>query len=659
MSIHAQVDGIGTLEFPDGTDPAVIQSTVTKMVESKGSAHPDFGAPKSDKVDPALEVFGLDESALQVTSGMAGAAVGGLAGISQGLQNTYDRYAGNPVGMSAADRVESVQDAMTYKPRTESGKMISGAIAAPANLLAKGGDMAGQVAADVTGSPAVGAAVNTAVQSIPGLFGAKLGVAGKAASAPGTGVAQAAAKAYAGRIGLDWNALAVATRETLTKVAAEAKNLDKLDPAAVKRVARAQAIGAPISRGRATRDLEQLTHEENISKSAFGKPLREQSVAQDVALHGALNRVRPASQVETRSQLGESVQGAQRAKLRSLEADYRLKYRKAKQGGETASPVDSTPLSDWLDVPANKRNAGFLRAALDDYKKDASGSIRINDLEEVRKEANVKAGSMDKTEAHYAKEAVKVIDKILDDSGGDAYKSARKAFAKTRDEFDRQGLVSKLTKEKGRTNDRAVALEDTFDTVVRQGSNEQLKGLLDSLTKGGTPKTKAAGAQAVKDLQAATVDYLKEKAAGKRAVRGEDEQLEFNPGFIEAVDELDKDGKLSTLFGPKGTEALRELRQVTRDLRTKPSARIAGSDTASRLVAIIAKLSHVPGLSTVGTIVKAGAQKLHEVADARAAAVNPLDKAAASASKEVKRKNTLQDLRTAAPSASSTLQDHQ
>ena len=35
MSVQAQVDGIGTLEFPDGTDPAVIHATVQKMIAQK------------------------------------------------------------------------------------------------------------------------------------------------------------------------------------------------------------------------------------------------------------------------------------------------------------------------------------------------------------------------------------------------------------------------------------------------------------------------------------------------------------------------------------------------------------------------------------------------------------------------------------------------
>lgn len=608
---------------------------------------------------------GLVETGLQAVTGAAGAVVGGLRGGMEVITGH---------GETAADDIRSTQEAMTYQPRTRYGKMISSAVSAPFNALAKTADIAGEAAmkqgyqdpemasfaptdpnAKGTVTPAMAAGVNTLVQSAPALIGTK----GAKLTPATAGAAEASARAYAGTIGLDWNALASKTRETLTKIAEDSTNLDKLDPVAVRRVARAQAVGAPISRGQATRSLEQLTHEENISRSRAGKPVRDINTAQDVALHKTLDTVRPESQVETRSQLGESVQGAQRAKLRSLQADYRAKYRKARQSGETASPVDATPLDDWLSVPANGRNAGYLRQALEDYKKDASGSIRINDLEEVRKEANVKVGSADKTEAYYAKQAVKVIDDILDKSGGNLYKDARKAFAKTKDEFDRQGLIKSLTSEKGRTTDRAVALEDTFDKVVRSGSNEQLKGLIKSLTEGGTAKTRDRGAQAVDDLRAATIDYLKEKAAGKRAIRGEDEQLHFNSSFIDAVDELDKDGKLDTLFGPKARGTLRQLREVTRDLRTKPQDRIAGPNTTPRMIALIDKLSHIPGAGLIGAAAKRGVEALRESAEAKAATVNPLEEKASSMAKKTKRKNTLRDLQTAAPATGATLQDHQ
>lgn len=591
----------------------------------------------------------VGEVGLQAATGFGAQAVAGLKGVA-------DIATGQGLDKAVED-IDAAKD-YTYEPKTEAGKAASKVVQAPFQALAQGADIAGQKTAEVTGSPAAGAAVNTAIQAAPLALGARAGAAGRAEDAAATTAARGAAKkaeAHVNSVGLDWNNLAQKTKDTITKIAESSKDLSGLDPKAIERVDRANKANLPISRGQATRNLSQLTDEENISRStSSGAPVRDINTQQDIGLHGKLDTLRQQTggKAETRSQLGESVQGAERAKLRSLTADYRAKYRKAQQSGELKSPVDSTPLYDWLNVPANERNAGYLKSALEDYQKDESGSITVNDLEQVRKEANVKVGSSDKTEAYYAKQAVKVIDDILDNSGGDAYKAARKAFGATREEFDRQGLVSALTKEKGRTTDRAVALEDTFDTVVRRGSNEQLQGLLKSLTSGGSAKTKALGAQAVKDLQAATIDYLKEKAAGKRGITGEQEQLQFNSTFIDAVDELDKDGKLNTLFGPQATASLRELRTLTRDLRTKPADRIAGPNTTPRIVALLDKIQHIPGAHVIGGAVKL-AKKVTELGkeerEAKEAATNPLESAASSASRTTRaaerKRHTLRDLK--------------
>ena len=44
MTIQANVEGVGTLQFPDGTDPAIIKATVQKQIAAKQSAAPAGGA---------------------------------------------------------------------------------------------------------------------------------------------------------------------------------------------------------------------------------------------------------------------------------------------------------------------------------------------------------------------------------------------------------------------------------------------------------------------------------------------------------------------------------------------------------------------------------------------------------------------------------------
>lgn len=108
------------------------------------------------------ETLGLGDAALALGTGTAGAVAGGLAGVAQGVKNLVSP------GMPAGDRVRQVQDAMTYQPQTTTGKVITGAIAYPFEKLAEGADAVGGAVADASGSPALGAAVNTTIQALPG-----------------------------------------------------------------------------------------------------------------------------------------------------------------------------------------------------------------------------------------------------------------------------------------------------------------------------------------------------------------------------------------------------------------------------------------------------------------------------------------------------------
>lgn len=59
----------------------------------------------------------LGEMGLMAGTGIVGQTAGGLAGLYQGARNLADHALGRPGGLSAADRVEQVSDALTYRPR--------------------------------------------------------------------------------------------------------------------------------------------------------------------------------------------------------------------------------------------------------------------------------------------------------------------------------------------------------------------------------------------------------------------------------------------------------------------------------------------------------------------------------------------------------------
>lgn len=596
--------GTAMVTLPDGRKARVtfdtqeqLDATVDDLTSGASQQAPTAPKKSPGVLDNLAANFPLGygevEPALAAGSGMlasiagAGASAYGLATAPPGLKaRTADEYA------------KKVASALTYQPRTAFGKLVTNAAAIPGELLSKAGDKTADAVFDATGNKYLAAGADVALQGAVNIAGGKLvskglgAVTSRLKSEPIATAEQAqAAESYATSHGLDWDTLPPVLKKDLAHIAADPEALAGLDPQQAARAARLEKLQVPATRANITRNTGDITAEESFSKADIGQPIRDIKAAQDTRLHGLLDTLRSetGATAETRQALGKSVQGAERAKLASLKATKTLAYKEARDSGETAAPAEIAPLEEFLSDPTNRRNAGYLRSAIDDYAQD--GQVSINHLEEIRKEANANV-SKGGPEGYFAKKAVKVIDGILDDSGGDIYKKARAAHAALKTEFDRQGRVKKLVTEKGYSTDRAVALEDTFDNVVLRGSAEELGTVKKSLTdtKAGSGKTRAMGQQAFKDLQGATIDYLKEKAAGKRAIPGENEQLPFNSAFREAFSELDKDGKVDLLFSKQQASLLRELYKVVGDVRTTPATRISGSDTVPRSVAAVSSL---------------------------------------------------------------------
>ena len=165
MTIQAQLADGRTLEFPDGTDPMVIQSTVKKMIgaQPQQSTLDKIGDALSNA--PANQV-GLMENLGSLVSGAIAEPIAGLAGIAQSINPFAEQGAG-------ARAVEATREALTYQPRTDAGKRqqesLGGAIQGAGesiteNILKPLGvnDLAGKTL-ESTGSPLAA----TLVASLP------------------------------------------------------------------------------------------------------------------------------------------------------------------------------------------------------------------------------------------------------------------------------------------------------------------------------------------------------------------------------------------------------------------------------------------------------------------------------------------------------------
>jgi len=389
----------------------------------------------------------------------------------------------------------------------------------------------------------------------------------------------------------------------------------------------------PATRGQITRDLGQLTREENVTKAPkLGQPLRNISTAQDTRLHQLVDELRATTgaKEKTRQGLGKSVQGALLSKLRAAKASAKKAYDFANEIGATEYTTVK-PLTEFLSDPINDANVGTdIRARLKAYSRP-DGTISLKHLEDIRQEMTAASDVRDKA-SHYAGRAVGVIDQIFEDAGSAAYKNARQGWKALKDEFDKQGRIKKLVTKKGYSSDRATALEDTLDHVIKSPA-EDIAKIRKSLNE--TP----AGRQAWKDIQGGVLEHLREKATGVRRIPGQTGVPQFNSSFLDSYNELKADGKIDELFAPKQRRMLDELAKAIEDVRTKPSGRIAGSDTVPRINAMIEDtfdkvLGMVP---IVGKPMAIGRQMFKEAKEGRAqtkrAVTSPLESAAEQARK--------------------------
>jgi hypothetical protein len=113
-----------------------------------------------------------DAGGVLATSAVA-PVVAGVAGAGKAAYNVGARALGGHPD-DAADTVEGVQNALSYQPRTQGGREYVEGITTPLRLLGEGADKAGAYTAEKTGSPLLGAGVNTAIQMLPGLVAPEL-----------------------------------------------------------------------------------------------------------------------------------------------------------------------------------------------------------------------------------------------------------------------------------------------------------------------------------------------------------------------------------------------------------------------------------------------------------------------------------------------------
>ena len=535
----------------------------------------DFGAvpagkpPEYGDLNP---MAGAAEGGMAVLTSALAAPVAGLSGIAAAFAKTL-----GITDTEAADVVRKVQEHLTIQPKSETGQKVAGAIAYPFEKLAQGADFVGGKVAEVTDSPALGAAVNTAIQ-----------VAAPVAAVKGVGAAAPKVRAGLAKLAPDEPQMAgVGSAET--------------DLARV-RMERAEALPVPLklTKGQATRDFEQQRFEREKAKDGkSGALIRDRFAEQNEKIlqnfDAWVDEV-GASAPDLRA-VGKGVDAALVAKAAKAKGEINAAYERARAAGEADALVPTDDLVAYLDAnqPAainapvlssvEQKLVQLKGATKGEDGKLQPGNLSLNDLEELRKFVG-KVSRSDETNAHFGGEVKSQIDAMTDGRGGDLYRQARRLRTRYGQEFEDRGVINRILSTKPGSSDRAVAYEDVFSHSILNGSLDDVRHVRRVLQTGG-----AEGNAAWSELQGATVNYIKEQATKNvaRDVRGN--EIVSASALDKAIVNLDKDGKLDFIFGKKGATQLRDINDLAKDVYTSPPGAVNTSGTASVLMEALSEMA--------------------------------------------------------------------
>ena len=415
------------------------------------------------------------------------------------------------------------------------------------------------------------------------------------------------------------NRLADALREqeapTLSGVGAA------LVPDAQRRIniAKGLRVEVPLRKGQATRELGQQQFEAEMAKTYpkdVGRPIIESNLNQNERILQNFDAYVDATGAQKAGEfnlreVGKVVDSALVNEANRVKKKITDLYTVAREKGETQEPVSYASLKTYIEqqTPTVRTKLAPILDAVDEQIKlndpKGTGAISINQIEDIFQFINKNYDPTDAVANVHVRAMKDAINAATEGKGGEYYQTARAMRAKYAREFENVGYIDKLLSKKAGTTDRAVALEDVFDHSILKGSLDDVRAIGRTLKKAGPE-----GEQAWRELQGQTIEQMK-AAVTKNIQRDEGGNPIVSPRqFDNFVKNLDADGKLDYIFGKKGAQEIRDLRDTAITVYS-PVAGINQSNTASALTQALDRirgsaLSKLP--MGVGSLYEVGAE---------------------------------------------------
>jgi hypothetical protein len=524
---------------------------------------------KPPEVSMRDRIMGVIETPLALGANLAGGVIAPIVGIAGTLASgKYGTQEGIRAGQEAMKAVQ-------YQPRTQTAREALGAV--------------GEFLQPVTGAlpPTLGS-VGTSLNALAPAAMMQTGAVVRPA------ITQATAPAR--------NALAnVMTREQQPGMVGMGAASTAED---LMRQQRLEQFGIRATAGEREKNLQKQQFESDVQRGALpgvsedvkaklGRELGAFKVGQKEDILNQFERM-------TNQVVGEEGLAFDRSNPRALGTlvdktmvnlytkkfdDYKAKYAKADNAGETLEQVPYQNLLDYIGTKSPTRrekldpilNDVAELLAMNDPQK--TGTISIRNLDDIYQ---VIGTAKDSPSARPLKD---LIDQISAGAGGKLYQEARQARAQLAKDFEDVYRVDKLLGTKAGYKDRQVALDDVYKHIVIDGSLEEMKTVTNLLKKGGKE-----GQQAYKELTAFTLQQMKDLLLKKG---GEADDIRLN-NFNNFVTQLDREDKLSYMFGKAGRDKLIDLKQSISDVMVKEPGAVNYPNTAGAVLRGLEALQNLP-----------------------------------------------------------------
>ncbi len=616
-----------SIDGPEGATPEQVVSAIkSQLLQSQSEPEP-LDTPRQRVTDAAGQIkdevmsgslkaipaVGVLEAGANLASGIASSAVGGIAGLGrmavEGYRNQVDKGLHMPTreefdaaAANAASTSGAIQGAATYQPRSGYGKLVTEAVMSPLMAAKQAGhEIGGDVGQLINGDQGrlAGESIGEITPDIAAtLLGGRAAMRGaqKFANRP-------AAEPMPGR---DYTPI----RE---QTAAEAQRMQEMT---------SQEIRPTL--GQVTRNPEQFRFEDQQGKTQEGAALRTRELDTNDALVKAIEdtdkSISGRGNAENVRVAGELTREAMADRATRAMQKVKKEYTIARESGETRAIVDTSALEKFLDESRAESIAVPALRAIDQklqfLKEENGGRLTINDVETLYKSAG-KLQQVDASAGHFMREVKNLINQATEGVGGDLYRQARQSRLSYGLEFEDSGAIARLIDKKpGSRTDFKTASEDVFNKTVVNSSLAELKAVVNSFLS-DDPIASPKSFQAVRELQAQTINYLIKKSTEKGITNERGAQGLSAPSLRNAVEAIETE-KLNFLLGEDAVKRIQTTVENAKNVKQSPG-RVSGSDTSINLRDAAKSIGMHEAFRHLGKIIP-GTAKIADFLDRRAAA---------------------------------------